>query len=166
MSELIFVVVVSGGEYDNAWEQNLCAYCSRDAAEAEVAQLEAFQAKVRPLAGAIKDAAYAVLRNRPTMLPTPSPPAAPKLANKEEEASYRQARAVWQAEVQPIVAENTARLEANVQLARQVAVNKAADLGLTAEDMSTFCLDDPVKWLGNITDSTEVSYHIEELELR
>ena len=166
MSELVFVVVASGGEYDSAWEQNLYAYRSRADAGCEVERLEAFQARVRPLVNDIKQAAYAVLGNRPVMLQTPAPPPVPKKANREEYARYQRAHAAWKTEIKPIVDENNARLEANYQLARQAAVNTAIDLGCSDEDIEALGLYDPVKWLGGVTDTTEISYNIEELELR
>lgn len=163
MSLKIHVIVVSGGEYDSAWESNLCAYATRAAAETEILRLEARRDHLKNLKRTLSETYYSRLGERPELEPMPPAPTAPKRPTKESMTKYHAACIEWRKVVQPIYARN-AVAEAKVQAAAVEHTRAlAVELGCDESDLQMLGLNEEGGYFS--PDGLDVDYTIEELEL-
>lgn len=165
--QTIYVVIAYGGEYDDAWESNVCAKYSRDDAELEVLELKQRREKLKTIHQPVQDAFYARCSIQEPMEEVPNSPKGPSKSTKENMRLHWEAVDAWRAVARPIIERNQERENRAHQAAVEAARNKAIELGADEFDL---------KQLGFSKDNYNDRYHpsfcnfncdykIEELEL-
>jgi hypothetical protein len=157
----IFVIVASGGEYDSAWESNVVAYSTPEAADAEVNRLTAQRDRLRQLMPAISDVYFGALKNQPVLERASPAPTCPKKATREQQQRYSAACAAWREENLPLFKRNEARQQEHFQSAIRLSREKAIELGCDELDLEALGLN-----AGYLNFDMDADYNIEELELR
>jgi hypothetical protein len=132
----IFIVVASGGEYDDAWQSNLFAFRNEEDAKEQVAKLTAqneFANSIRPKI--VQIYSDALLMPIDHLEEQDAHPKGPRKPTKQSLAEYNVKVAEWTAKNEPIAQRNLLRTEARRLLAAAAARKHAIDLGATDEHL-------------------------------
>lgn len=163
----IYVIVASGGSYDDAWESNLFAVTSETEAIDAVNELTARHEKLEAIYQPIYNFFRQHMRDNAGLFAHEEMPDRPKGASrmtKEGQAAYKVACEKWVQECRPIARRNQDRsIEQNNHSAAATRIF-AFSLGATEEDMQPLGLAGQEQNWPNFDADTNYSY--EELELR
>ena len=161
--QTIYVIVAYGGEYDDAWESNVCAKRSRDDAELEILELEERRDKVKVMHPEVSSAFYAARQVREPMEEVPESPKGPAKTTKENMRLHREAVEAWRLVAQPIIERNQERENRAYLAAVEAARLKAIELGADERDLHElgFSESDYRAYSTNF----DCDYRVEELEL-
>ena len=161
----IYIVVASGGSYDDAWQTNLCACIDKTAAELEVLRLEEQSKKIGAMIREVEGAYRAGLHaNKFTREEIPRPPSGPAKGDKESMKLHTAAMKAHYALVQPIAERNERRNTTAMLAAKEAAKQKAIDLGANEDDLKVMGFINEHFFLSHCRDY-DCAYFIEELEL-
>jgi hypothetical protein len=164
----IYVIIASGGSYDDAWERNVFAVADEAAAMVAVDELKARHERLKGLYQPIREFFNQHIRETAPMFmhePQPDYPKGPAKPNKEALKAHAAAIKEWTELAQPIGRRNQDRSLAHNRHVAAATRELAATLGADEEDMKALGLDreNGMAW-PNFDIDTNYSY--EELELR
>lgn len=162
----IYIVVASGGSYDDAWQANLCARFDKTDAELEVLRLEEQSKKIgamiREVEGAYRGGLHA---NQFTPEVMPRPPSGPAKSDKESMKLHAAVMKAHYALVQPIAERNQRRNTAAMLAAKEAAKQKAIELGANEDDLRVMGFTNEHFFLSHCRDY-DCAYFVEELTIQ
>lgn len=163
MPQKIFVVIAYGGEYDDAWEKNVCAKFTETDAQLEILELEERRDKLKVMHPEVSSAFYAARQVREPMEEVPKSPKGPSKTTKENMRLHREAVEAWRVVAQPIIERNQEREKRAYSAAVNVAREKAIELGADERDLQHLGFTDAD--YRSYTANFDCDYRVEELEL-
>lgn len=163
----VYVVVASGGRYDDAWTRNECAYLDKDEAELHSIKMTEMVERVKPLFDKIMNKWYALHQ-------TPDPefkdeempryPVGPAKNSKESDKAYQLELDEWQRITAPITKRNLKRRNDFMAKCMTICREYAKELGLSDEEMTYVGLSQDRLSPYGFDDDAE--YEVQELELK
>lgn len=161
----IFIVVASGGSYDDAWRSNVCAFATREEADLEVIRRSEMHVRLSELDKQASEARWAFLRTEVSGLeqvePAPKGPAKP---TKELNADYQRRMEEWRKKMVPISERNRTRQTAMLYAAVAHARQNAIAAGATEEELQLLGFSDNANTFG-YDYSHDTTFSVEQLEL-
>lgn len=163
MAEKIYIVKASGGEYDDAWENNLCACRTVETAEAEVTRLKEQAERLKEMAPKVAAFYRKFLQENPaTQVEVPAHPKGPSKQTKENRKAYEQAAEAWRVKAHPILEGNQAAVNEQTRKATAASRQFAMGMGADEDDLKQIGLDDDLGW----PSYEDAEYTYEELEIK
>lgn len=160
----IYIIVASGGSYDDAWQSNVCARYSRDDAELEVLRLQEQSKKISAIVDEVRTTYYIALKAGAfTPEEIPRPPKGPAKSTKENRKLHAEEMQKYYALAQPIAKRNEARHIAAMAAAKEAAKQRAIELGADEDDLKVMGFDQP--YFSLYCREGDASYDVEELEI-
>jgi hypothetical protein len=164
--QTIYVVIAYGGEYDDAWEKNVCARFSETDAQITILDLEERREKLKGMRDPVQAVWYANLKPIEGIESVPQPPKGPKKGTKENMAAHRLAVEEWRKIANPMIERNEQRANAAYLNASKLAREKAIELGADEVDLSQLGFCDNGEFRPPYDSCLDCSYRYEELELQ
>jgi len=165
MSKIIYVIIASGGQYNDAWETNLFAVSDEETAKSEVTGLSESHERLSEIYNQVNSYIYSFPHRSHNQIELPPKPKGPAVSTKELMKAYREQIEEWNKLCGPIIAEN-ARLyhEYNLDMHQKV-LNKLKEFDLSEEDYEAlhFQRENKTRWY--ISYNTDKSFTYEELIL-
>lgn len=157
----IYLVKAYGGEYDDAWEDNLFACTTQEAAELAIIELQERDARIKIVLPTLHQQFIELRKFMPLEQEMAPPwPKGPAKQTKENRDAHQRQIAEYQRIVLPMNARNTAKQHAWTDKVTELQRAEAQRLGLS--DADTAIIDFPVYRAHADTSN----YMFEELELR
>lgn len=161
----IFIVVASGGSYDDAWRSNVCAFATREEADLEVIRRSEMHVRLSELDKRASEARWEYLRSGSVAFEEMDPlPTAPAKPNKKSREEYEQRLAKWREKNTPLNERNRARQMAMLVIAVEHARQTAISAGATEEELELLGFSDNANTFG-YDYSHDTTFSVEQLEL-
>jgi len=155
----IYLVVASGGQYEDHWTRNVGARHTQEDAQALVEACAASNARLVEAYPGVYAVFRDTLRSASAFLHTPDRPAVRSAHTPESAALHAASLLEWQQVCKQITLTNEQQHRVTVLLAGEAACQEGRNLGLTEEDLDSIFLHD----YPGFEDAT---YEIEELEIQ
>lgn len=161
----IFIVVASGGSYDDAWHSNVCAFATQEEAELEVLRRQDMHVRLIELHKVANEARWSFLRDNVASVEEMDPvPKGPAKATKELNADYQKRMSEWRKKNVPIGERNRVRQQAMIVRSVECAREAAVAAGATDEEIALLNFDVYPYSFGYGYNS-DTTFSVEQLEL-
>jgi len=160
----IFLIVASGGEYDDAWSTNIGARYKIEDAEQEVARLKARDARITALVPELAELHSSLAQLPLELREIPRQPKWPKHSTKETMAAHRAAVDEWAKNAKTLLEFNQNLQNERAKKAFQATKELAISIGCNDEDLAFLRLTNQGFWHPcHVCEDCE--YAIEEINL-
>ncbi len=161
----IFIVVASGGSWEDAWRANVCAFATQEEADLEVIRRTEIHVRLLELNKVASAARYKHFSENVVALEkTDDVPKGPAKPTKELNADYQKRMEEWRKKSIPISERNRARQTAALATAVEAARQAAIVAGATEEELGLLGFSENPNTFGYSFD-TNTTFSVETLEL-
>jgi hypothetical protein len=154
----IYLVVASGGAYEDHWERNIGARYTRENADALMEACIASNARLVEVYPAVHEAFWNVLRPA-AVAPMPPKPQFGSVLTPEDRVDYDMKIARWQLACQSITELNNQQHRDTVARAGPAARQEGRARGLTEGDLESIFFDDYPRF-------EDATFDVEELDIQ